>query len=749
MSKKLEQILEKLNGVEKYGKGHRALCPCHNDHKPSLFVTEVSDGRILMNCRAGCKTTDILAKLGFTMADLFPDASEGTNKTIEETYDYQNKDGNLLFQVIRYKPKDFRARRPDGNGGWIWSKEGITPVLYHLPDVSRAVNSGTTIYLPEGEKDCDNLWDVGLIATTAPFGASSHWLSEYTDTLSGAKQVVVLPDNDEPGRKHVEDIVQKLHGKVESLKVVELPGLNIGGDITDWLKDGHTPDDLRQIVETTPERNPSIPQPIHKGDGWIDGNLEGNNRTRPSPLTPSLGTLRFISAQEAVEIDSHGLEPLWPPFLYPQSIHILNSVAGVGKTTLCYNLAICGAKGESFANISFKKPLNIIYADLETSQALRATKLKLLSEDDQPGNLWFLSCLNFIDNRDELEKFVKEKNIDLTIIDTINEAFSTKDEQDNAEANKQSSFLKNLRDETGCSILLLAHIGKGEQSHKVYSTRGASARAASVDVVLNLTERTEDEICLAKEKDRIGGGKEKLYLRKAGEDAFEVVEHSEDMETSLLVRVQSFILEKLDMGLTHTREFIEEGAKLSYSKPTVERALSNLYHAGKIDRPKKGVYVKIVETPSDNNHSGDILKEDGCDIPPKIENPSIKETINPSINNKYSMMDLRDSQEKEPEVDSNWLLREALALDGRIVPPDEQEKILGQRPHWMPQPLSRKKTEEILGMAKDEAIAIWRRNGKPEITLKPWNKVSDLEKFLNATPKEWQLKVIGEWLGKL
>ena len=42
-------------------------------------------------------------------------------KTIVATYDYTNEAGELLFQVVRYTPKGFRQRRPDGNGGWIWS----------------------------------------------------------------------------------------------------------------------------------------------------------------------------------------------------------------------------------------------------------------------------------------------------------------------------------------------------------------------------------------------------------------------------------------------------------------------------------------------------------------------------------------------------------------------------------------------------------------------------------------------------
>src|SRR5262245_12202165 len=48
-------------------------------------------------------------------------------------YDYTDPDGKLLYQVLRLEPKDFRQRRPDGNGGWIW-KLDERRVLYRWPD---------------------------------------------------------------------------------------------------------------------------------------------------------------------------------------------------------------------------------------------------------------------------------------------------------------------------------------------------------------------------------------------------------------------------------------------------------------------------------------------------------------------------------------------------------------------------------------------------------------------------------------
>src|SRR5262249_12363741 len=74
-------------------------------------------------------------------------------RKIVATHDYADQAGNLLYQTCRIEPKDFRQRRPDGSGGWIWNLRGVTRVLYRLPEVMKA----ETVCVTEGEKDADNL----------------------------------------------------------------------------------------------------------------------------------------------------------------------------------------------------------------------------------------------------------------------------------------------------------------------------------------------------------------------------------------------------------------------------------------------------------------------------------------------------------------------------------------------------------------------------------------------------------------
>ena len=81
---------------------------------------------------------------------------------IVATYDYTDADGKLLYQVVRYEPKDFRQRRPNGNGGFTWSL-GDRRVLYRWPELKQFPDA--TIFVCEGEKDADRVAALGHCAT--------------------------------------------------------------------------------------------------------------------------------------------------------------------------------------------------------------------------------------------------------------------------------------------------------------------------------------------------------------------------------------------------------------------------------------------------------------------------------------------------------------------------------------------------------------------------------------------------------
>ena len=184
---------------------------------------------------------------------------EPRKKQVVETYDYHDEAGDLLSQVVRFVPKDFRQRKPDGRGGWDWKVKGVRKVPYRLPAVIEAVKTGETVYIVEGEKDCDRLADMGIVATCNAGGAGK-WTGEHSKHFNGA-QVVLLPDNDDAGRSHVEAAASSLKAAgAASVKVLALPGLPQKGDVSDWLASGGTAENLAALEKSLGEPDARPPR---------------------------------------------------------------------------------------------------------------------------------------------------------------------------------------------------------------------------------------------------------------------------------------------------------------------------------------------------------------------------------------------------------------------------------------------------------------------------------------------------------
>jgi putative DNA primase/helicase len=237
------------------GSGWVARCPAHEDNAPSLRIDEFDDGKVGLICHAGCDTRDVVRAMGVTMSDLFePEATPIGGPVEDAVYDYTDERGQLLYQVVRYKPKAFRQRRPlPGDDRWDWNLEGVDRVPYRLPFILTA----DEVVVVEGEKDADRLSTLGIEATCNASGASK-WRPEWAHYFAG-KTVVVIPDNDDPGRKHAQEVRDSLVAVAKRVRIVELPGLPAKGDVSDFL-DTHSKDELLALLR--PSTAPSLAQYI-------------------------------------------------------------------------------------------------------------------------------------------------------------------------------------------------------------------------------------------------------------------------------------------------------------------------------------------------------------------------------------------------------------------------------------------------------------------------------------------------------
>ena len=261
--------------LRRQGAELRGPCPIHGGQRDDSFSVNPESG--LWNCFGDCKIggdvfTFVEKMAGADFAEALGHVGEWANvqanvrtsppravsavsavspprskRVVVAAYPYTDEAGTLLFEVLRYEPKGFGQRRPDGAGGWSYRLGDVRRVLYRLPAVVAAVSTAKPIYLCEGEKDADALAARGVAATCTPMGAGM-WDAGYTASLAGA-DVRLLPDNDEAGRGHARFVAQALAGEAQRVRVVSLPDLPEKGDVSDWLASGGTVEQLETLSQ--------------------------------------------------------------------------------------------------------------------------------------------------------------------------------------------------------------------------------------------------------------------------------------------------------------------------------------------------------------------------------------------------------------------------------------------------------------------------------------------------------------------
>ena len=339
LNKNWELFRSKLQLVKPTSNGIEALCPAHDDKNPSLTAS-YTDKKILVKCQAGCTFDEISSAIGMDQSQFFVSKEISTPKKIVDKYRYENKDGNLSYNVVRFEPKDFRPQRPDGK----WILEGVERVPYRLPQMLTGIKEGRDIILLEGEKDCDNAEKIGLVATTFAGGAGK-WREEYSKLFQNAK-VVCLPDNDPAGRKGMNLIASQITQVAKSVHWLELPDIPEKGDLSDWLGiEGNDLEKFNALIRTTAVQWTSglsneWEYTIEKNDEWAEfvPLVREEEEPRPFPVE-ALGT----TIEEAViEFKRYGKQPL-------------SMIAGSALATAslaCQGLADVGRDSQNIGPIS-------------------------------------------------------------------------------------------------------------------------------------------------------------------------------------------------------------------------------------------------------------------------------------------------------------------------------------------------------------------------------------------------------------
>ncbi|MGM9915946.1 AAA family ATPase [Anaerotignum sp.] len=251
-------VLSRFESVKMSGTDKAVCkCPCHDDRKASLSIDKSGD-KILFHCFAGCKTEDILVKVGLTFADISnsTDQQKGylekleaqKGETVSAVYKYTDESGHYLYEKIRFHDKDMTIGVYDQQKeAFSFGLQGRNRTLFHLPSLIDVISKGSRVFYVEGEKDVLTLEKLGFAATTA--GSVNDWKPEYAPYFKGA-DVVILPDNDEPGLTLASKVYKDLEGTAAKILIVKTSSAP-KGDVTDYIEEGHTKEDLLRLIDET------------------------------------------------------------------------------------------------------------------------------------------------------------------------------------------------------------------------------------------------------------------------------------------------------------------------------------------------------------------------------------------------------------------------------------------------------------------------------------------------------------------
>lgn len=455
------------------GDEFKAICPfpSHKDNNPSFFFNNQTGQYYCHGCGKkgdflhfygkinSLDTRRDFGKILWSIANDFGIPWEQQKSRLVKAYDYVDAAGELLFQVCRMEPKKFRQRRPDGNGGWIWKLNGIEPVLYRLPEIIKAKE----VLIVEGEKDVDNLINLGFTATTNPMGAKK-WQDSYTETLKG-KEIVLIPDNDNEGREHMTRVAGILNGHAASLKLLNLPDLPSKGDVSDFIA-------KFQSTEQAAERLAILIE-----------NAEPYEPPKQMSLDDIVMDLGQFCQIEMVERKTY-----LNPWLKASSINLISGWRGTGKTWFALSIVDAISRGEKYGPWLCVHPVRCLFLDGEMPPEdiqERKNDLNISSAiqiySDALANQYGLPRAHLGNEswRQKMRQILTTRKIKLWVADNLASLAPGLDENSRKDWDPINQWLLELRF-AGISTIMLHHTNKdGGQ-------RGTSAREDNIDISITL-----------------------------------------------------------------------------------------------------------------------------------------------------------------------------------------------------------------------------------------------------------------------
>jgi len=423
--------------------------------------------------------------------------STAFEKRIAAVYPYTDADRRLLYENVRYLPKGFRQRRPDGNGGYIYNLAGVERVPYRLPELLTSRQAGIDeIWFTEGEKDADNLRLLGFTATSF-----KNWTSDFNQYVKGA-HAVLFRDHDQSGRRQASEAAKIIAGVAASLKVIDFyeGEPEKGQDVSDWIAaqkaEGLSDEEIAERLSII----------VEDAEAWTD--TQGQT-------APSFNLFKTKTATEWLMDAKERPIPkeLFDEFWFEGELSILFADTGKGKSILAVQIGESIASGRAIYGFSLTaEAQKVLYLDFELSDKMFEARY---SEKPASGD-YHVNHHHFADDfiRAEIDPeamlpegftafedylyasledlFIKTK-AKILIVDNL--TYLRSETERAKEALPLMKTLKRLKSKFGLSILALAHTPKRDLSKPltVNDLQGSKMLSNFADSIFAIGESHKDK----------------------------------------------------------------------------------------------------------------------------------------------------------------------------------------------------------------------------------------------------------------